>query len=1128
MKTKQFIFAGVLGVASLGGLTANHKDAQAQGTTGAVRGIVKDKTGQPLAGVTVVATSAALQGAQTSITEENGTYLLTTLPPGTYLITFYYGEITLERRDVVVNANGTTNVFQSIDQNAVGGDIITVQAKASTIDTTTTTSGVKVTKEYIKNMPIAGRSFEGAILAAPGTKGDGLGVSVSGSTSIENNYIVDGVNTTNLGFGTVGSPVINDFLEEVEVITGGYNAEYGRSTGGVVSAVTKSGTNEFKGSLTAYLVPGQFVGTRDRTPSQTSPIDATAQVGYDHNFVAELGGPVLKDKLWFYVGFAPIIRRTDFVRRVNRRTDCRKLQPDGSLGLECDPIKNADGIADKDPDSGRFITEQVGDDEVRSQDIRFYSSIAKLNFAASSKQQGQITVNATPASFDDVIVAGSQSVASANKSLQMDVAAKWTAKFNNNKTEIEATLGWHREQGESSALDPAYADKPLQILRNGNLSSWGIAELGNESDEVLAGCKDKTKDDPYPGIDNCRIESTNGYFIGGPGGFGKSVAERRSGKLSLIQRVKALGTHEIKAGGDIEINTETSSRLLSGGATIDNDVGSQFIQVTRFVQLAGESTDPRFSDTCKVPNPNSTGQNDKELSLKCDFLPGEIGYPGTEVPSETFNWSAYLRDSWQPLPNITINAGLRYEEQRLRYAKFLQNKIDPITGNALGKNAMNLTGMFAPRLGATWDWTKEGKSKLFGSWGRYYESIPLTINRRSFGAEAAFTEVWQGADTCATKDERLGQGAQNGESCADYKGDNTPSQTDIVGVSGVLIAPGIKAQYLDEATAGVEYEIMEDLKVGIAVVNRRLGRVIEDVSTDGANTYIIANPGEINDSDLQPLRDKIGRTDDAKEKATLEKQLKLLEGVRVFDTPTRDYNSVVITASRRVSKALFLQGSYTFSRNRGNYPGLFSATNGQVDPNISSQFDLVELLANRTGPLDGDTPHNLKVDGFYTLDFNKLGKLTIGVRASASSGTPYGALGAHWRYGQNEAFLLPRGSLGRTAFEHKIDARIIYGRKFGKGIEAEIFADFFNLYDNQGQNSIGGVDDTYAFDNNAGTNNANPIVGGRYEDLIWARSFDQRTNGAETSKPLERNVNFRNTSNRLNPVSSRLGLRITF
>ena len=80
--------------------------------------------------------------------------------------------------------------------------------------------------------------------------------SFSGSSSLENQYFVDGVNTTGLTFGTVGTPVINDFIEEIEVITGGYNAEYGRATGGIVNVVTKTGSNEFKGSVFGYYQPG--------------------------------------------------------------------------------------------------------------------------------------------------------------------------------------------------------------------------------------------------------------------------------------------------------------------------------------------------------------------------------------------------------------------------------------------------------------------------------------------------------------------------------------------------------------------------------------------------------------------------------------------------------------------------------------------------------------------------------------------------------------------------------------------------------------------------------------------------------------------------------------------------------
>src|SRR4029078_2722376 len=99
-----------------------------------------------------------------------------------------------------------------------------------------------IDKNYIKNIPVPGRTFESALGAAAGLHCDGLVVCCSGSSSIENQYYVDGGNTTGLTFGTVGSRVINDFIEEIEVITGGYNAEYGRSHGGVGNVCNKAGS----------------------------------------------------------------------------------------------------------------------------------------------------------------------------------------------------------------------------------------------------------------------------------------------------------------------------------------------------------------------------------------------------------------------------------------------------------------------------------------------------------------------------------------------------------------------------------------------------------------------------------------------------------------------------------------------------------------------------------------------------------------------------------------------------------------------------------------------------------------------------------------------------------------------
>ena len=380
MSTKSLIFAATLGSTLLGVHLLDPHAAYAQSnTTGAVQGTVTDsKTNEKLPGVTVIATSPSLAQAQTAITDENGQYKISDLPPGDYLVTFYYADITLQRGGVNVGVNKVTPVFQKLNQAQAGGEVVKVNDTAPTIDPTSTTQGITIDKNYIKNIPVPGRTFEATLGAAAGSQGDALGVSFSGSSSLENQYYVDGVNTTGLTFGTVGSPIINDFIEEVEVITGGYNAEFGRATGGVVNVVTKSGSNEFKGSVFAYFQPGVLTAAAERTPSNASSIDATGNLAYNADFGFELGGPIIKDKLWFYVGFAPAFSKADVTRLTKRQTDCRKLEASGELST-CNPALpgmggNADGVPDVDPKTGFYITDTL-DKEVRSDTSRNISML---------------------------------------------------------------------------------------------------------------------------------------------------------------------------------------------------------------------------------------------------------------------------------------------------------------------------------------------------------------------------------------------------------------------------------------------------------------------------------------------------------------------------------------------------------------------------------------------------------------------------------------------------------------------------------------------------------------------------------------------------------------------------------
>ena len=271
MKTRNFLVAALLGTTGFAAHLLDPSLASAQSsTTGAIQGQVKDaKSKEPLAGVTVIATSPALAQTQTAITDENGSYKI--YGPARRASTWSRSTTPTSPSSGAASTSASTKsvpVFQLIDQAAAGGEVVHITATAPTIDPTSTTQGITIDQNYIKNIPVPGRTFEAALGAAAGSQNDGLGVSFSGSSSLENQYYVDGVNTTGLTFGTVGSPVINDFIQEIEVITGGYNAEYGRATGGVVNVVTKSGSNEFKGSIFGYFTPGQLTAAAETHAGQ--------------------------------------------------------------------------------------------------------------------------------------------------------------------------------------------------------------------------------------------------------------------------------------------------------------------------------------------------------------------------------------------------------------------------------------------------------------------------------------------------------------------------------------------------------------------------------------------------------------------------------------------------------------------------------------------------------------------------------------------------------------------------------------------------------------------------------------------------------------------------------------------
>jgi hypothetical protein len=164
--------------------------------SGVLIGVVRDRgNGEPVAGVTVVATSPSLQGSQTAITDQTGRYSIPNLPPGRYDLTVYYSDFTVRRTAIAVHGRRTTTVGFTVDTSRARGETIEIKGEAPAIDSTATRQGATLTQDHQRNIP-TGRTFEHALGAAAGSQGDSLGVSFSGSTSLENIYVVDGVNTS--------------------------------------------------------------------------------------------------------------------------------------------------------------------------------------------------------------------------------------------------------------------------------------------------------------------------------------------------------------------------------------------------------------------------------------------------------------------------------------------------------------------------------------------------------------------------------------------------------------------------------------------------------------------------------------------------------------------------------------------------------------------------------------------------------------------------------------------------------------------------------------------------------------------------------------------------------------------
>ncbi len=966
-------------------------------TTGSVEGVVLDANGAVVPNASVSLSGPNLIRAQTTTTNTDGRYRFQQVPPGRYSVEVAassgFGATRQENVEVNLSRTSTTNF--TVTAAGVGG-VVDVLATPE-IDQTSNTTGTNISSDQFSNFP-TGRTVQSLYTIAPTVTRSGLrdasgrdrDPSVAGSSGPENNYILDGVNATDPAFGGSGANIPFEFVQEIEIKTGAYGAEHGKSTGGIFNVITKSGTNEFHGDVFGYFSTRNLV--RDVKPTAI-PFTGSAPDGFseiDAGF--DIGGPIIKDKLWFFGAFNPQIRKNHFLTQTFLQEVNNKITTPFYAGK---------------------LTWGINDNH----------TFTFSTFADKTKQEGHLFgfsgFGANLASFRGTTETGGSNYAfRLNSSFSPNFIGEFSA-------------GLHYQRANTlPELDETLVTDRFAILRGGAVLS------PTETTAFSAG-----------GLRLAYVEGTGGIVQRNyvRSGFGLESQQDRD-RWEFAARLQNIwGKHTFKYGFEFNRNLyriDTRSTGPDLNFTASNPAGPHRIE-NRWAVCARTSTTtitcPSASRVANVQAIIDAGQapagvtntvlgavslNPTNPFLVLDVVRARNFSLNTQGGfTNTDTKSFYIQDDFRVTRDLQINVGARWDTQKaysVNGVQYLPNS-----------NLTNLFDTLQPRLGFTYDFTGKGKGKVFANYARFVETpIPLDINVRASGGEIQ-------------NDYHLNLSRINGGAGATSIGN--------FGNLGNHATPGpdgLKPQTVNEFTAGVEYQAFKDITLGFRGIYRPQGSVIEDGSYDDGNCYFLFNPGETSTQAVVDLLLHEGCLNGPGQPTSAD----LLAAGDVFGRARRFYRGLEFTATKRFSNNYQFVASYVFSSLTGNYEGLFRNDNGQSDPNITSLFDLPSLLAGSYGRLPNDRPHQFKFNGSYQTPF----KLLISGNFYAQSGIPFNQLIPHFLYGDNEGFGVPRGTAinpltgsNRTPFTWNLDLGAYFPIRFSEKRELRFTADWFNVTNNQ-------------------------------------------------------------------------------
>jgi hypothetical protein len=681
----------VAGMVVVGLMFAPPARAQSQITAGVVQGTVMDATGAVLPGVAVEVKNVDTNAVTARTTDEDGRFVALQLPPGAYTITFTLsGFKTLVQENVTVSVGQSVNLTPRLTVSTVS-ETVTVSG-APTVDTTRAAVANTLDSRTIETTPILGRKFEDLLTLTPGVSvvqgPDGDEITFAGQRGIFNNVSLDGGDYNNGFFGEqVGGQraavdITLEAVKEFQVIASGAPAEYGRTAGGVINVVTKSGTNTLHGNLFHF----------QRLEGLTSELSDGTTLDNFHReqFGGTIGGPIERDRSFFFGAIEGIAGNFD---RPN-------------LGR---------AIGDPCPVSSPVVTQH----EALINGNADCQRLALLNFFQTRLGQDESQPIDHPIHTAAVLLKSDTNLSPANR-----LSASWN--FNHSRKENETfDVSSYGTSANGIEGDPAIIN-----VVNGNffstLSSSTLNELhvtySRETRPRTAAPSNLTADTGIGFAPSFRFG--NPFFLQ-PGVDELIWRFQVKDNLSWVR-----GRHTMKAGGEWmhTLNDQVFRGFFTGRYLFDS--------VSGFLRYASPAAAGGFGPStagcsngsyvtlpaaCPAGSTTSGGpllfflQGAGRTGLATDAAGASV------VDNEEL--SLFVQDQWQLLPNLTLNYGLRWDAQLMpetvdprltAYGPYLSDPTFPSDGTIPDQ-----WKMFQPRLGAAWDVRSNGKSVLRFSAGVY-------------------------------------------------------------------------------------------------------------------------------------------------------------------------------------------------------------------------------------------------------------------------------------------------------------------------------------------------------------------------------------------------------------------------